>query len=80
MKLRAVVADDHSIVVAGLKHVLQEISVDVLATVVNGRDLVSAADTLKPDIVILDISMPVLTGSKQRARFVPKIRRQSYYS
>lgn len=62
MKLRAVIADDHSIVVAGLKHILQEIGVDVLKTVENGRDLVTATEALKPDIVILDISMPVLNG------------------
>jgi DNA-binding NarL/FixJ family response regulator len=62
MKLRAVVADDHSIVIAGLKHILQEIGVDVLKTVDNGRELVSATETLKPDIVILDISMPGLNG------------------
>lgn len=62
MKIRAVVADDHSIVVAGLKHILQEIGVDVLKTVENGRDLVNVTETLKPDIVILDVSMPVLNG------------------
>jgi DNA-binding NarL/FixJ family response regulator len=62
MRLRALVADDHSIVVAGLKHILQQIGIEVLKTVENGRDLVSATETLKPDIVILDISMPVLNG------------------
>jgi DNA-binding NarL/FixJ family response regulator len=35
---------------------------DVVGTVSNGRDLVDEADRLKPDIIVLDVTMPVMTG------------------
>lgn len=63
MSTRILLADDHEIVRFGLKIVLelcQEFV--VVGDVANGRDAVSKADLLKPDIVIMDIAMPELNG------------------
>lgn len=54
-------ADDHGIFVAGLRHILEP-KYKVLEAVSNGQDLVDAAERLRPDLVIADISMPVLNG------------------
>jgi DNA-binding NarL/FixJ family response regulator len=66
---RILIADDHP-------HVLECISVllaseyDVVAAVSDGQAAVNAAVVLRPDVVILDISMPVLSGLQAAARLV----------
>jgi DNA-binding NarL/FixJ family response regulator len=62
MKMSAIAADDHSIVLAGLRSVLQESGCHLLETVPDGRALVAAAERLNPDLIFLDISMPILNG------------------
>jgi DNA-binding NarL/FixJ family response regulator len=77
MKLRALVADDHSIVIAGLKLILQEAGVELVGTTDNGKDLVTLAENLRPDVIILDISMPILNGIEAARRIraeCPKIK------
>jgi DNA-binding NarL/FixJ family response regulator len=58
---RLLLADDHSLVIAGLRKLLEP-EFDVLATVEDGRTLVSRARELQPDAILLDISMPLLNG------------------
>ena len=60
-KLRVLVADDHTLV-ADLCKKLLETEFDVVGTVSNGRDLVRAALRLKPDVIVVDIAMPLLNG------------------
>jgi DNA-binding NarL/FixJ family response regulator len=60
-KPRVLMADDHRIVLEGLRGVLDE-EFEVLPPVTNGRELVEAALRLQPDVVIADISMPLLNG------------------
>jgi DNA-binding NarL/FixJ family response regulator len=63
MSLRILIADDHGIVRKGLRAVLQSRrGWEICAEVSNGRDAVQSAKTLKPDVAILDISMPQLNG------------------
>jgi len=63
MQLRILVADDHPIVRAGLRTLLESRpGWEVCAEAVNGRDAVEKAGKLKPDVAVLDISMPVLNG------------------
>jgi DNA-binding NarL/FixJ family response regulator len=63
MPLRILVADDHPIVRAGLRTLLESRpGWQVCAEAVNGRDAVEKAEKLKPDVAVLDISMPVLNG------------------
>lgn len=70
---RILMADDHSLVLAGLRRLVQE-SGDVVGTVEDGRALLEAAQQLRPDIILLDISMPSLNGldaAKQLTKLVP---------
>jgi DNA-binding NarL/FixJ family response regulator len=54
-------ADDHDIVAEGLRRVL-ETNYDVVGVVSNGRSLLTAAQQLQPDIIVVDVSMPLLNG------------------
>jgi DNA-binding NarL/FixJ family response regulator len=54
-------ADDHKIILDGLRGVLED-SFEIVACVTNGRDLVDTAVRLHPDVIVADISMPLLNG------------------
>lgn len=60
-KPRLLLADDHSLVIEGIRRILED-HCEVVGTVEDGRALVDAAATLHPDVVLLDISMPLLNG------------------
>ena len=60
-RARLILADDHKIFLDGLQRILQE-KFDVVATVRNGRDLVKAVKTLRPDVAVVDISMSQMNG------------------
>ncbi len=61
--LKIIVADDHKMFRAGLKSLLEsESGVKVIGEAGNGRDLVKMALEKKPDVVVIDISMPDLNG------------------
>ena len=54
-------ADDHAIVIDGLRHVLVT-DFTVVGAVADGRALVVATRELKPEVVVADVSMPILNG------------------
>ena len=54
-------ADDHPAVCESVAALLES-DFDVVGTVTNGRDLLTEAKRLQPDVVVSDISMPVLDG------------------
>ena len=57
------IVDDHQVVIEGIKRALiAHPEFEVVGTAHNGHEAVSAAKSLKPDIVIMDISMPDLNG------------------
>ena len=60
-KARVLLADDHGIVIEGLKKLLGP-EYDVVGAVEDGRALIAAVDKLQPDVVVADISMPHLNG------------------
>src|SRR5450432_2008014 len=61
--LRILVADDHDLMRRGIKALLQShAGWEVCGEATTGREAVAKAEQLKPDIVILDISMPDLNG------------------
>ena len=60
-RARVVLADYHTILLEALKSILEP-EVDVVGTVSDGRSLIKAALELKPDVIVLDISMPLLNG------------------
>lgn len=55
-------ADDHTIVAEGLAKLLGENDYDVVGTVGDGIQLVEAAQRLRPDVIVTDLSMPGLSG------------------
>jgi len=60
-KVRVLLADDHKIVLEGLRSLLEP-EFELVGTVEDGRALVAAAKKLSPDVVVADISMPLLNG------------------
>lgn len=54
-------ADDHPVVLDGLSSLLKE-DYDVVGRVVNGETLLEAAVRLRPDVIVTDLSMPLLSG------------------
>ena len=60
-RVRVLIADDHTLVAQGLASLIENEFV-VVATVENGRDFLKAAAEHLPDIALLDISMPDMTG------------------
>lgn len=60
-KPKLLLADDHSLVIEGMRKLLEN-RYDVVGTVEDGRALLDSATTLHPDVVLLDISMPLLNG------------------
>ena len=62
MPLRVLLADDHAIVREGFKLMLEREGLDVVGEAGNGREAIDLAQALKPDIVVLDLYMPLLNG------------------
>lgn len=58
---RILIADDHTLVAELCKRLL-ETEFDVVGTVSDGRALVRAATELKPDVIVVDVAMPILNG------------------
>ncbi|MBM3810963.1 MAG: response regulator transcription factor [Acidimicrobiia bacterium] len=58
---RILLADDHKIVLEGLRSLLEE-EFELVGTVTNGRDLLEEAARLEPDVIVADVSMPLLNG------------------
>jgi DNA-binding NarL/FixJ family response regulator len=61
MPPRVLLADDHALLIGAIEKLLAE-DYDVVGQVNDGRALLEAAEKLKPDVVVLDISMPLLNG------------------
>ena len=63
MKLKVLIADDHGVVRKGLRLLLEEYSeLDVVAEAANGREVVKLATDLSPNVILMDVAMPLLNG------------------
>lgn len=62
MEASIIIADDHPLILKGLNDFLLEKKYNVLSSAVDGKEAFWLIKTLKPDIAILDIQMPFLTG------------------
>lgn len=63
MKIKIIIADDQALIRDGLKTVLNlEEDLEVLATAKNGKEAFELTQTLVPDILLLDVRMPVMDG------------------
>ena len=75
-RVRVLLADDHALVADGLAALLRE-EYELVGRASDGRELVEAARRLKPEVVVTDISMPVLNGIdalRELKRVAPDIR------
>jgi DNA-binding NarL/FixJ family response regulator len=75
-KPRVLLADDHSLVLEGFRRILAD-QCDLVGMVEDGRALLEAARQAEPDIVILDVSMPLLNGidaATQLKKLQPSIK------
>jgi DNA-binding NarL/FixJ family response regulator len=69
-------ADDHTVVLEGLRRVLEP-ECEIVGTATDGRALLAAVEQVKPDIVVADISMPLLNGIdavRQLKKSAPDVR------
>lgn len=75
---QVLIADDHDMLRRGVRNTLQtEPDLEICGEAVNGQDAVDKVRELHPDLVILDINMPVLNGlvaTRQILRYCPKTK------
>jgi DNA-binding NarL/FixJ family response regulator len=72
--LRVLLADDHAIVLEGLRHILEP-AFEIVGEVADGRSLVDDVLMFRPEIIITAISLPLLNGI-EAAREIRKINRK----
>jgi len=73
---RILIADDHTLVAELCKKLLEN-EFEVVGTVSDGRALVQAASELKPDVIVVDIAMPVLNGldaARKAREIIPAVK------
>jgi DNA-binding NarL/FixJ family response regulator len=66
-KTRLLLADDHALILHGVRSTLES-QFEIVGEVSDGKSLVQAAEALRPDVIVLDISMPVLNGFEAAQR------------
>jgi len=78
MSIRVVLADDHVIVRDGLRSLLeQQTDMEIVAEATDGLEAVRVVDDSKPDVVVMDASMPTLNGVEATRRIharLPEVR------
>ncbi len=63
--LRVLLADDHEIVREGLASLLAEVpGIEVVGAAANGREVINLASQLRPDVVVMDVAMPLINGDE----------------
>jgi DNA-binding NarL/FixJ family response regulator len=77
-KIRVLLADDHAVLRAGLRALLSaEPDIEVVGEAADGQEAVALVERLKPDVVVMDITMPRLDGlraTRQITTHHPEIR------
>lgn len=71
--LRVVIADDHPAYRQGLAKLLTAAGIDVVAEAVNGWAAVKAVEKMAPDVAILDLDMPALSGLEATRRLTERM-------
>jgi DNA-binding NarL/FixJ family response regulator len=72
--IRIVLADDHTVVRKGLRLLLESVSrFEVVADAADGRQAVALAEQHQPDVVVMDIAMPILNGIEAARQISAKL-------
>jgi DNA-binding NarL/FixJ family response regulator len=66
--IKVLVVDDHAVVREGIRHVLDSGDFEVVGEACDGVEALDLADSLAPDVVILDLSMPRMSGLEAATR------------
>ncbi len=78
LKVKIVLVDDHQMLIDGLKAILSQYSdIQILKTYTNGNILIEEINLLKPDLILTDISMPLIDGyelTKEIKKINPEIQ------
>ena len=71
--VRILLADDHTVVRKGLRLLLESVpEFQVIADAADGRDAVSFAEQHRPDVVVMDVAMPILNGIEAARQITAK--------
>jgi DNA-binding NarL/FixJ family response regulator len=71
VSIQVIIADDHTIVRQGIRSLLEKIEdIRIVGEAATGQEAVELAEKLKPDVVIMDISMPRLDGAQASQRIL----------
>ena len=63
MKIKVLIVDDHPVVLKGLSFFLQsQSSIELVGQAMNGEEAITQVDRLRPDVVLMDLKMPVMDG------------------
>lgn len=77
--IRFMIVDDQQIIREGLAGMLsREPDLELVGIAENGREAVSLASSLKPDLILMDLRMPIMSGA-QAIREIRKIRPETYF-
>jgi DNA-binding NarL/FixJ family response regulator len=71
-KLRVVLVDDHPVYRQGLAKLLVECGVDVVAQAGNGADALQIVEETAPDVIVMDLNMPGMTGVDVTRRLIER--------
>lgn len=75
-KIRVLLCDDHNIVRAGMKCLLETgEDIEVVGEAANGRECLREAKRLRPDVVVLDLAMPLLNGMEAARQIYKDVAR-----
>lgn len=71
--IRVVIADDHPLFRNGMSSLLQSVpELEVVGFATNGEEVIAQADALEPDVLLMDIQMPLISGIEATRRIVSK--------
>lgn len=75
-QIRIMLADDHSVVRQGFRAILsQQADMQIVGEASNGRDVITLAEELKPDLIVMDVAMPELNGMEATRRLAGSLPR-----
>ena len=72
-QIRVLVVDDHAIVRKGVNALLEEVeNIVVIGEASNGKEAVDQAESLKPDVILMDLEMPIMDGVEAISRITSR--------